>query len=264
MNAHNDDELSDNDTKAEGDENQWKCQRCSHDATTKGNLLSHLRRKVPCTATDNVDSVISIDDYIKELTTKIYIGKVYECQYCNSKFTTRQAKYKHKFSCKAIQNEESKEENTSVGHPIVIENKESPTKIENENLQATINEQRTLINYLQKELEMIKNTQVKLFINIISNNNVDNKKYKKKKISHAVKISCWNTHVGELIPKVKCLCCHNVDITQHNFHCGHIVAECNGGTYEMNNLLHICNVCNSSMGSVDMNEFRSDYGFIKK
>lgn len=67
--------------------------------------------------------------------------------------------------------------------------------------------------------------------------------------------------IGELVPKMKCLCCDNVSITQHNFHCGHIVAECNGGTLDINNLLPICNVCNSSMGSMNMNEFKTMYGF---
>lgn len=244
------DEENESDDNVEGNDTQWRCKRCFHDATTKGNLLSHLRRKIPCSSADNVDSVISIEDYIKELTTKIYVGKVYECQHCNSKFTTRQAKYKHKFSCKANKNEDS-----SANENIII------SKVEIENLQATIKEHRTLIDYLLKELEMIKNNPDKPVINSISD---EKRKYKKKKISHAVKISCWNTHVGELVPKIKCLCCDNVDITQHNFHCGHIVAERHGGTYEMSNLLPICNVCNNSMGTMNMNEFKSNHGFVKK
>ena len=80
-------------------------------------------------------------------------------------------------------------------------------------------------------------------------------------------MNCWNTHVFTYTvysPRIssKCLCCNNVDITQHNFHCGHIIAESNGGTYQMDNLLPICNVCNSSMGSINMNEFKKMYGFV--
>lgn len=153
-NEYDDNDNDDNASQEniEGDDNQWRCKRCFHDATTKGNLLSHLKRKIPCTSADNVESVISIDDYIEELTTKIYVGKVYECQHCNSKFTTRQAKYKHKFSCKAIKNEEDQDIATS--------------NVEIENLQATVTEQTTLIDYLLKELEMIKNNPVKLAINM--------------------------------------------------------------------------------------------------
>lgn len=44
----------------------------------------------------------------------------------------------------------------------------------------------------------------------------------KENTTHTIKFKCWNYHIGELIPKIKCLCCNNVDITQNNFHCGHI------------------------------------------
>ena len=78
---------------------------------------------------------------------------------------------------------------------------------------------------------------------------------KKKKISAAIKKLVWNTNIGEEIGKSKCMCCQSTDITQMSFNCGHIVAEAKGGETIVSNLKPICQNCNSSMGTNDMNEF---------
>ena len=80
-------------------------------------------------------------------------------------------------------------------------------------------------------------------------------KKKKKPISATVKRLVWNANIGEEIGKSKCLCCHSTDITQLSFHCGHIVAESNGGELIVTNLRPICQNCNSSMGTKNMNDF---------
>ena len=82
-----------------------------------------------------------------------------------------------------------------------------------------------------------------------------NIKYKKKNIPSALKRVVWNKYIGENIGKSKCLCCNLTDITQMSFHCGHIIAEINGGSMDVNNLKPICQNCNSSMGSKNMNDF---------
>jgi hypothetical protein len=78
---------------------------------------------------------------------------------------------------------------------------------------------------------------------------------KKKNISSTVKRLVWNTNIGELIGKSKCLCCNVTDITQMSFHCGHVIAEINGGETIVSNLKPICQNCNSSMGTKNMNAF---------
>ena len=80
-------------------------------------------------------------------------------------------------------------------------------------------------------------------------------KKKKMPISAALKRKVWNTHIGEEIGKFKCLCCNDTDITQLSFHCGHIIAEANGGETTVSNLKPICPHCNSSMGRKNMNDF---------
>ena len=46
-----------------------------------------------------------------------------------------------------------------------------------------------------------------------------------------------------------------------SFHCGHIIAESKGGELSVNNLKPICQSCNSSMGTQNMDEYIKKYGF---
>jgi hypothetical protein len=80
-------------------------------------------------------------------------------------------------------------------------------------------------------------------------------KPKKKSISSTIKKLVWNTNIGEEIGKAKCVCCKSTDITQMSFNCGHVISEHNGGETIVSNLKPICQNCNSSMGTKDMNEF---------
>ena len=65
----------------------------------------------------------------------------------------------------------------------------------------------------------------------------------------------WHHYIGEEIGKTKCLCCSINDITQFEFHCGHIVAKSCGGDLSLENLRPICSKCNLSMGNENMIEF---------
>ena len=93
--------------------------------------------------------------------------------------------------------------------------------------------------------------------NDVTTNNQES--YKKKKIPSTVKRLVWNEHVGENIGKAKCMCCKTTDITQLSFHCGHVMSEKNGGLIEVNNLKPICQNCNSSMGTMNMDVFIEKY-----
>jgi len=80
-------------------------------------------------------------------------------------------------------------------------------------------------------------------------------KNKKQPIPATIKRLVWNKYIGEEIGKSKCTCCFITDITQLSFNCGHIIAEANGGETTVSNLKPICQNCNSSMGTKDMNKF---------
>lgn len=84
-------------------------------------------------------------------------------------------------------------------------------------------------------------------------------KYKKKRISATLKRLVWNYWIGEEIGKSKCLCCKITDITAFSFNCGHIIAESKGGETILKNLKPICQNCNSSMASMNMNDFMKTF-----
>lgn len=44
-----------------------------------------------------------------------------------------------------------------------------------------------------------------------------------------------------------------------SFHCGHVISEFNGGELRPSNLKPICQLCNSSMGTMNMDEFIETY-----
>jgi 5-methylcytosine-specific restriction endonuclease McrA len=97
------------------------------------------------------------------------------------------------------------------------------------------------------------NPKVKLPIKI------DGVKYRKKSIPKALKKIVWDTNIGANIGTAKCKCCKHQDIRQIEFHCGHIIAEANGGKTILSNLLPICAQCNLSMGKMNMNDFTNKY-----
>ena len=86
-------------------------------------------------------------------------------------------------------------------------------------------------------------------------------KTKKRSIPKVVKDLSWNKWVGEDVAKTKCLCCGVNEIKMSSFHCGHIVAEVNGGKATMDNLKPICAACNLSMGTENLEDFKSRCGF---
>jgi 5-methylcytosine-specific restriction endonuclease McrA len=83
--------------------------------------------------------------------------------------------------------------------------------------------------------------------------------YKKKSIPKALKKLVWDKWVGENIGLTKCLCCKHQNIRQIEFHCGHIIAERNGGKTNVENMRPICAQCNLSMGTMDMIQFQKEY-----
>lgn len=78
----------------------------------------------------------------------------------------------------------------------------------------------------------------------------------RKSIPKALRNLVWNKYIGEEIGKTRCCCCDDRMISQQDFACGHVVAVARGGHDELDNLRPICNPCNLSMGTQNMDEFR--------
>lgn len=84
---------------------------------------------------------------------------------------------------------------------------------------------------------------------------------KKKRISATLKRLVWNKAFGEIVGLAPCVCCRLTMVSQLSFHAGHIVSEANGGKTTLDNLVPVCQSCNSSMGTTNMDIFKSRQGF---
>ena len=82
---------------------------------------------------------------------------------------------------------------------------------------------------------------------------------RRKNIPKHIKTLVWNKYLGVDKAEAKCISCRQERIDVRNFHCGHVVAEANGGDLTINNLRPICAPCNLSMGTRSMNEFTAEF-----
>lgn len=81
----------------------------------------------------------------------------------------------------------------------------------------------------------------------------------KKPIPKSLKTLVWDTYIGPEIGITKCMCCNHNFIRQSEFHCGHVLAEANGGKTVLENLRPICAQCNLSMNKKHLFEFKENF-----
>lgn len=86
------------------------------------------------------------------------------------------------------------------------------------------------------------------------------RKNKKKKIPKNLRNEVWNKYNDEKNTTAKCYCCdlEELHITK-SWHCGHVIAEHNGGKLTVENLRPICGSCNSSMGTQNLYDYMEKY-----
>jgi hypothetical protein len=77
----------------------------------------------------------------------------------------------------------------------------------------------------------------------------------KQKIPKVIKDEIWDYYIGNDVAQILCPCCQKTPITMREFVAGHVLSEKNGGTVTRENIVPICNKCNSSMGARHMIEF---------
>ena len=85
-----------------------------------------------------------------------------------------------------------------------------------------------------------------------------NAPYKKEIIPKCVKNCLWINYFKDSRVGV-CQCCKRETITWGNFHAGHIVAEAHQGKTALDNLIPLCALCNTSMGTTNVFDFVSKY-----
>jgi hypothetical protein len=100
-----------------------------------------------------------------------------------------------------------------------------------------------------------------------NNSNVDKliktTKKQKQRIPAVLKRQVWDYWIGKEKGISLCLCCNISEIEKNNFDCGHIIVEINGGELLVTNLKPICGECNSSMNTMNMDNFIKMYGLDK-
>tara|TARA_B110000977_G_scaffold186264_1_gene251988 strand:+ start:563 stop:1243 length:681 start_codon:yes stop_codon:yes gene_type:complete len=77
-----------------------------------------------------------------------------------------------------------------------------------------------------------------------------------KTIPLPLREAVWRKDYGNKLDG-KCWVCDQNTISALNFECGHIQSRKRGGAAELNNLKAICGPCNKSMGTRDMNHYRT-------
>lgn len=82
---------------------------------------------------------------------------------------------------------------------------------------------------------------------------------KRKSIPKVLKDKVWNIYIGVDNGVGECYCCQEVIDSKH-FEAGHIVSCKNGGETNVKNLRPICDRCNKSISTDNMDDFIDKYG----
>ena len=134
----------------------FMCKRCGYETSLKGNIVKHLKKKLPC---DVVLEDISRDVLIAEIPYKQYDNKTLKCKYCETMFTCQPNRSRHMKTCK--------------NKPII-----DTTEKHNDDQTKRIEELEKLCRSLQKQLlatkaHTINNTNTNNTVNT-TNHNINN------------------------------------------------------------------------------------------
>lgn len=81
---------------------------------------------------------------------------------------------------------------------------------------------------------------------------------KRPPIPAALRAALWNHRFGERAGTGTCECCRR-EITQQQFHAGHVLAVAQGGPTVLSNLVALCGPCNLSMGTRSYEDFAAAF-----
>lgn len=79
-------------------------------------------------------------------------------------------------------------------------------------------------------------------------------------IPATVRNSVWIKYIGSEKETSVYFCCELQPIDRSNYECGHLISRSQGGPSTLDNLRPICDLCNESMETKNMNDFKKSYG----
>jgi DNA repair exonuclease SbcCD ATPase subunit len=239
------------------------CLRCGDEFDNITNLKNHLARKIKCQPILNDIDVNEI--IIEDCKT----DKMYACEYCSKSYSNKFNLKKHMKICKKREEESDEEEETIKSLKQQIKEKDKKIKKQDKKLKEKdekikekdkkIKKQEVIINDLKQKIddnEASLKKQNEQNIQLLENT----QRFKielKNNIPKAVRDKLWRDNFNDN-PNGKCYVCKET-VTYGNFHAGHIISVKDGGTHNINNLRVTCQLCNTSMGSQNLEEFKRNY-----
>jgi len=261
---------------------KWKHEKTCVVKNNKTDLVELLLDNVQ----DDPNLKNTLTEYFSNKTAKnVNSNSPLTCKFCNKEYEQYKSKWKHEQTCLKRDNKADLVEfllsnvkddpnlkNTLIGYfsnkTIKLANYQPPqntmqppqnTMQPPQNTmqppQNTMQPPQNTMQPPQNTMQPPQNTMQPLLNVKIKNKN----KNKSTGVPLAVKRIVWDRYIGECIGKSKCYCCKLTDIIQMSFHCGHVISVKNGGPTEIDNLRPICQNCNSSMGTKNMDEFIETY-----
>ena len=196
------------------------CPRCHHTTHKKSSILNHLKNMKMCPCTFADESRESI---IERLITQVPPSET--CPHCFRVFTSAQYLQFHQKKCLL----------TISAQQIEVHNKQQQQL-------STLNSQ------LRKEMEgQMKDIK-----------ELKERTKRRKNLSAASRMTLWNESFGEKSATGQCYCCDR-EVTWQGFEAGHVISVAGGGSDNISNLKVVCKICNLSMGTNNMMDFRMKY-----
>ena len=260
----------------------YECPRCHYQTIKKNDLKCHFHRKNICHPIyENISQSILRIKVQKRNAFKIENEKLNQknqieektesfnslnqklnqnlkknqCEHCLKILSRTSSLNRHFLTCKKKKEYEENKKKEEIKKDEILK--------KNMIIQNNIKH----IELLQKELNNIKLElkEEKMKKICLEENIEDKSKYvnkelfsnKKKKIPLTLRYKIWLNKYGESF-NGDCYCCSK-EINITNFHCGHIISRKDNGLINEDNLRPICQTCNLSMGSQNMEEFKQKF-----
>lgn len=152
---------------------EYLCERCGDTFTCKRNLISHLHRLKVCQASSS--DAPSREDLLKKVTTKQLNDVNFPCKYCEQKFNTKSAMYKHSQKCTKHPKRQAPSNDVSVASSSSSSVQNVVNVVSNVDLEALKNElKKEILIELQQKAQMVINNTTTNNITIQSTQNIVN------------------------------------------------------------------------------------------